>query len=1201
MKVKRALALLLALTVGLMALPAMSISAIAADNTLVVLDTNNKTAITKAGFKAESKIVNKTTYSAKWSADEEPDKKIATAPKDVSKYGTLTFNIRAESTEAATVMVYFGSENSATDGIDYWSKAVTVKPGEWQEVKVNFSELTANRTPLGWDKLSEISLRTKGWSNKAAAGTVFYIENMVLSGTAIGSGSSGTTTPTNTPGSSGSSNTENPDNKTKVFYYNNYNDKAAGISTGASVMPKSNSITQDFDGDNGYVNISVTGEADDCYLEASLKSTKVNNLVVELDLSTKDKAPSGNMQYKDTSSDRKQGTLFTIDESGALTFKGETKTSATLKKGTWAKLGFIIDFAKGQYTAYLDGKKVGTYPTAATSNDLAIMRMYVEKKATNVGKSLLMDNFAVYGGTEFRDVSKEYTAPSTTGTPTGGKVVAKVGTDVAMEHPSIDQLKGGVALMLDIPTAYANGKATKIDVDNDAVVPYTLNDRTLVPMRFISESFGAQVEWNEEEMKATSSLNGKTIEFTIGSDQMVVDGTAQTIDTIAEQRNDRTMLPLRALVESLGKNVLWDERGLIVITDSDVKLDAEKDVKLSTMLIGMLENGITASNYAAAPSFTQDIIDEACSASCGSWNANNGNSNGGEKSANIIYYLTLASRFNPEASATDGTLCKDAALKQIRHLIAGGNEPFACVGCYWGHAVVASALLLVKNTPVVYDELTADEKDRMDWLMRGLAIAGNWGFNDKNNYSTGFDLMGNFGKGWNPNYRNTYLSIVMTASMYFGAEELDKIFTSFDYDTYIKKYTELGFTNILATWTVAGKDLMENGGECTLLGGIGLSHMEAGQPGGTGAGVKIPFLYNGKGPGEIEYLFKNLVDFTYAWEVISDFGTPGTDDYTHILSGKKSPYEGQMGMMKEFAGSDGGSGNGGSNIRSRCTYGYDSYEILVSVYANMKLLGGWDSSTDEMKKLDNRIFVGNEDLIFKMQEGYYGFSSGKGSNEYEYNYLSRGHKFVKDMWRNFHCMLDEEVTVAKDPNAVELTEIPKAEPKDGITEAPDGAYVASLLSANSTFADESYYKFDKAMKKGSAEFDVVLGQTVSDDEFDCVIMLDKQQKDITWADANMPIQFKGGTINVRNGDAYVSSKIRFGSNYRFHFKIDFDTEARKYSVTITQTYPTAQVTFTATDYDFRKGAKEIDVVDSISIVKSTKNSDLWIENFKVTE
>ncbi len=1179
MKAKRILALVLALTVGLMALPAVGLTAIAADDSLVLLDTNDKAAIKDAGFTADSKNVKNTKYSAKWEVDDAADKKVGNIPLDFSGYGQLSFSIMADSTENATVMVYFGSENSGTEGIDYWSYVMNLTPGQWQDVTIDLANLTANRTPLGWDKLSELSFRTLGWTNKAAPGTVVYIENLVLSGEG-------------TPVSGSGTGEEDENNLTKVFYYNNYDDANVDITTGAGVMAKSNSITHDFDGDNGYVNISVTGDTDDCYIEGTLKSTKVNNLVVEVDLSTDNGAPSGNMQYKDTSADRKQGTLFSINANGDVTFSGDTKPATTLEQGTWAKLGFLIDFSAGKYTAYLDGKEVGTFSIGGTSNDLSIMRMYVNKSADNVGKNLLVDNFAVYGGTEFRDVSGEYEAPVS-------KIVATVGEDVPMVHPSLDDIQGGVALMLDIPDAYANGAMTKIDPDNEAVVPYTVNDRTLVPMRFISESFGAQVDWNEEELKATATLDGKTIEFTIGSDQMVVDGVAQTIDTIAEQTNDRTMLPLRALVESLGKNVLWDERGLIVITDPDVELDPVEDVKLSTMLIGLLENGIEASNYAAAPSFTQDIIDEAVAAPCGSWAANNGNSNSGEKSANIMYYLTLAARFNPEAAASDGTLCKDAVLKQLRHLIAGGNEPFACVGCYWGHAVVASALLLIKNTPVVYDELTADEKDRMDWLMRGLAIAGNWGFNDENNYSTGFDLMGNFGKGWNPNYRNTYLSIVLTASMYFGPEELDEIFTSFDYDTYIAKYEELGFTNILATWTVAGKDLMENGGECTLLGGIGLSHMEAGQPGGTGAGVKIPFKYNGHGPEDIEYLFKNLVEFTYKWQVISEFGTPGADDHTYILSGKTSPYEGQMGMMNEFASSDGGSGKGGSNIRSRCTYGYDSYEILVSVYANMKLLGGWDSSTEEMQKLDNRIFVGNEDLIFKMQEGYHGFSSGNGSNEYEYGYLSRGHKFVKDMWRNFHCMLDEEVTTTTDPNYVELVEMPEAEPMDGITSAPEGAFPAVLLSSNSTFEDEAYYSIGEELKSGSVEFDIVLGEGVVPEFYDSVVMLEQKTPDLTWGDANMLIQFTQGTIKVRNGAEYVNTKLQFASNYRYHVTIDFDVAAKTYTTSITQIYPTEGETVTATDYAFRSGAHAIDFVDSIAIVNSNQDSIMWVENFKV--
>ena len=468
MKVKRVVALLLALTVGLMALPAVSLTALAADQT-VLLDTNNSSAIKKAGFTADQKKVNKTKYSAKWKVDEAADKKVAGIPLDFSKHSQISFSIMAESSENATVMVYFGSENKGTDGIDYWSSTVNLKPGEWQDVTIKYSDLKANREPLGWDKLSELSFRTLGWSNKAAAGTVVYIENIVLSGAAVGAGSS-TTTPTAKP--SGTPGEENADNKTKAFYFGDYNDKNAGISTGASVMPKSNSITHEFDGDNGFVKVDVTSEADDCYIEASLKSTKVNNLIVEMSLSTDGKAPSGNLQYKDTSSDRKQGTLFSIDANGGIIFKGDTKPAATLKKGTWVKLGFVMDLSKYSYTAYLDDKKVGTFALAETSNDLAIMRMYIEKKAENVGKSLLIDNFAVYGGTEFRDVSGEYD-PGASSTPSGGKIVAKVGTDVPMQHPSLDELKGGVALMLDIPAAYANGALTKVDVDNDAVVPYT--------------------------------------------------------------------------------------------------------------------------------------------------------------------------------------------------------------------------------------------------------------------------------------------------------------------------------------------------------------------------------------------------------------------------------------------------------------------------------------------------------------------------------------------------------------------------------------------------------------------------------------------------------------------------------------------------------------------------------------------------------
>ncbi len=406
------------------------------------------------------------------------------------------------------------------------------------------------------------------------------------------------------------------------------------------------------------------------------------------------------------------------------------------------------------------------------------------------------------------------------------------------------------------------------------------------------------------------------------------------------------------------------------------------------------------SNYATTPVFSQDMIDAAITYTPGGWTADEGNSDQAEKTAQALYYLLLVSRFDSSAAhSTTGVTCVQAAKEKIEFFVAGGNEPFACVGPYWGHAVLAADFALAKNTDVVYNELSDDTRARMDCIMEALAITGNWGYNDANDYKTGIDLLGNFGKNSNPNYNNTYLSVVMSASMYFGAEELDNIFTDFSYDTYMAQFEEYGFTNIYNKWSSIGydkaKDLMENGGDAVLVGSLSVTD-QAGDAAGTGQGVKVKFSYNGHGASELTYLFSSLCEWTYAWAVTNDYGTPGGADYSYILSGKDSPFLGQMGMMREFASTDSG------GIRSDLVYCYDSWAILVPVYTNMKLLGGWDSSTSDMKKMDRRIYVGNEDLLFKMQEGYHSYSIGRSHEKRNFGVL-RGHMFVEEIWETFHC------------------------------------------------------------------------------------------------------------------------------------------------------------------------------------------------------
>lgn len=407
-----------------------------------------------------------------------------------------------------------------------------------------------------------------------------------------------------------------------------------------------------------------------------------------------------------------------------------------------------------------------------------------------------------------------------------------------------------------------------------------------------------------------------------------------------------------------------------------------------------------------------------------------------EKCTNALYYLALATHYNENAKATDGTLCKDAAIGLAEFFLKGGNEPMASPGCYWGHAVMSSAFLLIKNTSAIYNALSQDTKDRMDWMMKALAVAGNWGYNDANEYTTGLDLHGNYGKAWNMNYQNTYLSVVLNSSLYFGRQTLDSVYTNFDYDIFMDRFREYDFINVIYAWETAGKALMETGvtenGENPVLVGSYKGQTDgsqAGDSGGSGKGVKIPFRYTLSTTGEtitlqdpdfVNKLFIYLITKTYSLTVKSTSGNSGSADYTYIMGGYTSPYEGRLGMFSELASSD------AKGKRSCLVYPYDSFEILTTVYANMKLFGGWNSSTDTMQALDERILVGNEDFIFRCEKGYIGHAHGGSTEEHEWTFEYRGIIFVKDIWKNFHCKSDKDVSIQKDPNG--NVEAPVAQP-----------------------------------------------------------------------------------------------------------------------------------------------------------------------------
>ncbi len=110
-------------------------------------------------------------------------------------------------------------------------------------------------------------------------------------------------------------------------------------------------------------------------------------------------------------------------------------------------------------------------------------------------------------------------------------------------------LEDGVVLTVGDSVVLARNRLTRVDEDNYKVEPYIRNGRTMVPLKFISANFGANIAVDLKKLEAT-----------------VLYMNQKTVIPDAEILNGRTFVPLRAVADALKKHVYYD-KGLIIITD----------------------------------------------------------------------------------------------------------------------------------------------------------------------------------------------------------------------------------------------------------------------------------------------------------------------------------------------------------------------------------------------------------------------------------------------------------------------------------------------------------------------------------------------------------------------------------------------------------------------------------------------------------
>jgi len=105
------------------------------------------------------------------------------------------------------------------------------------------------------------------------------------------------------------------------------------------------------------------------------------------------------------------------------------------------------------------------------------------------------------------------------------------------------------------------------------VAPFIQNGRTLVPVRFISEALGAKVDWIDANKEIVIVLGAKVVGLWVGKDAATVNGVESKLEAPPIIQDSRTFVPLRFVSEALGAQVDWlQEKSQVTIAYSAPQL-----------------------------------------------------------------------------------------------------------------------------------------------------------------------------------------------------------------------------------------------------------------------------------------------------------------------------------------------------------------------------------------------------------------------------------------------------------------------------------------------------------------------------------------------------------------------------------------------------------------------------------------------------
>ena len=165
---------------------------------------------------------------------------------------------------------------------------------------------------------------------------------------------------------------------------------------------------------------------------------------------------------------------------------------------------------------------------------------------------------------------------------------------------STDNKKEDFVLTMQIGNPVMTVNGTEKPIDAEGSVSVIINDRTLLPVHAVVEEMGGTVAWDGDTQTVTLNYGSEEIKLVIDNLTANLNGAEQALDTAPTIINDRTMLPIRFIAESFKFNVEWTQSTqTVTITKSATST--------TTPITAPTNSGKTLVVYYSATGSTQSV------------------------------------------------------------------------------------------------------------------------------------------------------------------------------------------------------------------------------------------------------------------------------------------------------------------------------------------------------------------------------------------------------------------------------------------------------------------------------------------------------------------------------------------------------------------------------------------------------------------